>query len=644
MSYKSKGILLFQKIDGLDICLFSMYVQEYDASAAQPNSRRVYIAYLDSVEYFRPRTARTKVYHEILAAYLLWSQLRGFRAAHIWACPPQRGNNFIFWCHPQHQKTPSKDRLLEWYRAMLQRAKELGALHKVSNLYDAYFKDINATLASQPTPPNAPATAAVLARAVSDSNFTRLHSPPLFEGDFWVEETLRLHFILRRRASMDAQYSSGSGPQTPGHLCGMMLKALLAHSSSLPFKEAVDPVLHKAPRYFEIVKRPMDLGTVWKKLRGCEYTTLLELKEDVELVFENAMTYNPPLHFVHRMAVELRTVFYREFGRVVAKCLGKHTEDAKPSALKSSGSSSTMQPPPPVKVEPGASTQPSTTGAGLMDSLAQLDHPTWDNALLSRISLAESLAFIAATLGQQANPGETPDPDGPSTPLDPPISNATDAPLPPAPSGSLDQQPNQLPSSLPLPHEPMLTHSVSTMSCCTSVSGRGTFISPRQIVTELVRSVDKMKEDLLVLHLQPVDEPAPPAQPAPPVKAEPEAQVKVEAEAPVKAEASVKAEAGASAEAGSPMEVGSSAASAEAGTSAAAGTSAEGPAKVPEVVPEDVSLAMAKELMAATRAAVPFGDTTDPVRSHVYSCLHLSLTERMPFRLAHADMPSLFRL
>lgn len=115
MSYRSKAIMLFQNFDGIDICLFCMYVHEYNGSAPAPNKKQVYISYLDSVEYFRPRVARTAVYHEILMSYLAWARKRGFTTAHLWACPPQRGNNFIFWCHPQHQRTPSKDRLLTWY-------------------------------------------------------------------------------------------------------------------------------------------------------------------------------------------------------------------------------------------------------------------------------------------------------------------------------------------------------------------------------------------------------------------------------------------------------------------------------------------------------------------------------------------------
>lgn len=143
MPYRQKCILLFQEIDGIDVCLFCLYTQEFNNECPEPNRSKVYIAYLDSIEYFRPMEARTTVYHEIMIGYLQWAQCRGFQQCHIWSCPPQRGDNFIFWCHPTHQRTPSRERLSSWYSSILCRATSLKIIDSTKNLYKSYFSEFS---------------------------------------------------------------------------------------------------------------------------------------------------------------------------------------------------------------------------------------------------------------------------------------------------------------------------------------------------------------------------------------------------------------------------------------------------------------------------------------------------------------------
>lgn len=61
--------------------------------------------------------------------------------------------------------------------------------------------------------------------------------------------------------------------------------------------------------YFDIIKKPMDLGTVKQKMDGRAYKTATEFAGDVRLIFTNCYKYNPPDHDVVAMARKLQDVF-----------------------------------------------------------------------------------------------------------------------------------------------------------------------------------------------------------------------------------------------------------------------------------------------------------------------------------------------
>ena len=72
-----------------------MYTQEYGDACPEPNTRRVYISYVDSVKYLRTEPAghRSTVYRALLAAYLASCRRRGFRHIHLWVEPPRAGDS-----------------------------------------------------------------------------------------------------------------------------------------------------------------------------------------------------------------------------------------------------------------------------------------------------------------------------------------------------------------------------------------------------------------------------------------------------------------------------------------------------------------------------------------------------------------------
>jgi len=156
--YTVKVIFAWEEIDDTPVCFWGLHVQEYGSDTADPNKRRVYISYLDSVFFFRPKRLRTEVYHEILISYLEYCRQLGFFWGHIWACPPSEGDDYIFHCHPEAQKVPKPKRLQEWYKKMLEKAEERRVIEKFDS---------------------------ILAHAKNQESDEPYKTMAYFDGDFW---------------------------------------------------------------------------------------------------------------------------------------------------------------------------------------------------------------------------------------------------------------------------------------------------------------------------------------------------------------------------------------------------------------------------------------------------------------------------
>lgn len=107
--------------------------------------------------------------------------------------------------------------------------------------------------------------------------------------------------------------------------CNDILKDLLSkkHSShhilqgyAWPFYKPVDAQLLDLHDYHEVVKNPMDLGTVKAKMDNREYSNAEDFAADVRTIFLNCYKYNPPGHDVVAMARKLQDVFEMKFAKL----------------------------------------------------------------------------------------------------------------------------------------------------------------------------------------------------------------------------------------------------------------------------------------------------------------------------------------
>ncbi|SCU84587.1 LADA_0D02564g1_1 [Lachancea dasiensis] len=63
----------------------------------------------------------------------------------------------------------------------------------------------------------------------------------------------------------------------------------------------------EAPNYYQVIKKPMDLNTVLKKLKTYQYNSKQGFADDIMLIWKNCLTYNSdPKHFLRTHAIAMQ--------------------------------------------------------------------------------------------------------------------------------------------------------------------------------------------------------------------------------------------------------------------------------------------------------------------------------------------------
>nr|XP_023019451.1 bromodomain and WD repeat-containing protein 3-like [Leptinotarsa decemlineata] len=97
-----------------------------------------------------------------------------------------------------------------------------------------------------------------------------------------------------------------------------LVESLWKSKDSEPFREPVDPETY--PDYYNIIKNPMDLGTVRENLKNSKYDVPQQFIIDMRLIFQNSRLYTPnKKSLIYDMTVRLSDLFEELTKRLMSK-------------------------------------------------------------------------------------------------------------------------------------------------------------------------------------------------------------------------------------------------------------------------------------------------------------------------------------
>ncbi|XP_026090822.1 bromodomain-containing protein 3-like isoform X4 [Carassius auratus] len=164
-----------------------------------------------------------------------------------------------------------------------------------------------------------------------------------------------------------------TNPTKPGrktnqlqYMQNVVVKTLWRHQFAWPFYQPVDAIKLGLPDYHTIIKNPMDMGTIKKRLENVYYWSASECMQDFNTMFTNCYIYNKPTDDIVLMAQALEKIFLQKVALMPQEEVellppppkGKGRKPAGPDAGQQDGSVSSGSP---TSVFPGATSPSSQT-------------------------------------------------------------------------------------------------------------------------------------------------------------------------------------------------------------------------------------------------------------------------------------------
>ncbi|KAJ5179803.1 hypothetical protein N7492_003013 [Penicillium capsulatum] len=126
------------------------------------------------------------------------------------------------------------------------------------------------------------------------------------------------------------------------------------------YREPVDPIKLNIPNYHNVITRPMDLGTIEKKLKANEYASPQAVSDDFALMVQNAATFNGKEHLVAVEGEKLKATFEKQMSNLPS---ADEVEEKKPKKVTEKTSAARREPRASLPSQTKAASPQSTTFA-----------------------------------------------------------------------------------------------------------------------------------------------------------------------------------------------------------------------------------------------------------------------------------------